>query len=106
MFNFVLCRLETVLQMLENVKSSLEKLLARYEAVSAENAELRDRLAKAESQEKAFREQIIELNNQIDSLTLKAAFTAGDSRTDNTKAKAKVEKLIKEIDKCIALMER
>lgn len=92
--------------MLENVKSSIEKLLARYEAVSAENAELKDRLAKAESQNKTYRDQIVELNNQIDSLTLKAAFTAGDSRTDNTKAKAKVDKLIKEIDKCISLMER
>lgn len=92
--------------MLENVKSSLEKLLARYEAVSAENAELKKRLAEEESRNRTCREQIIELNNQIDSLTLKAAFTAGDSRTDNAKAKAKVEKLIREIDKCISLMER
>ena len=54
-------------------------------------------------QERVVKAQIIELNKHIDSLKLTAAFS-GNS-TQDTGARQKVEQLIREIDKCIALME-
>ena len=78
--------------MLENIKNNIERLIAAYESVKYENGTLED-----------CRKQIIELERQIDNLKLTSAFL-GDSGS-NTEAKSKVEKMIKEIDKCISLME-
>ncbi len=89
--------------MLENIKKQTERLIAELEAAKGENSALRSRLDGYSAMVEKYKEQIIELNNQIDSLTLKAAFTA--SPESNDAARAKVEKLIKEIDKCISAME-
>lgn len=90
--------------MLEDIKKHIERLIAEVEAARGENAALRNRLASSNALIEKYKEQIIELNNQIDNLTLTAAFTAAPDN-DNSAARAKVEKLIKEIDKCISAME-
>ena len=51
----------------------------------------------------ACRVHIIELERTIDNLKLADAFKSGNA--DNTEARKKIDKLIKEIDKCITLME-
>ena len=47
--------------------------------------------------------KITELERTIDNLKLADAFKAGNA--DNTEARKKIDRLIKEIDKCITLME-
>ena len=49
-----------------------------------------------------YAKQIIELERQIDNQKLAGAFMAGGN---NTESKKKIDKLIKEIDRCISLME-
>lgn len=90
--------------MLENLKTYIEKLIAEYEAAKGENASLRAAVESDKAEIISLKEQIIDLNRQIDSLKLKAAFT--ESSTKDSGAKEKVEKLIKEIDRCISLMEK
>lgn len=90
--------------MFEDIRTDLKKLIAAYEKADSENRKLKAQLADSEKKMDAYKEQIIELNNQIDNLSLKAAFTSQSS--DNSEAKAKIAKMIKEIDKCISLMER
>ncbi len=89
--------------MLENIKNNIERLIAAYESVKYENGTLKDELEQSRTQIEDCRKQIIELERQIDNLKLTSAFL-GDSGS-NTEAKSKVEKMIKEIDKCISLME-
>lgn len=90
--------------MFTDIRTDLKKLIAAYEKSVSENKKLKSRLEECEKKMDAYKEQIIELNNQIDNLSLKAAFTSQTS--DNSEAKAKIAKMIKEIDKCISLMER
>ena len=89
--------------MLETIKQRIRQLIAAYEAEKMERESLQAALDKAQAQNEAYRKQITELERQIDNLKLAEAFKA--SGTDNAEAKKKIDKLIKEIDKCITLMK-
>ena len=82
-------------------ETDAEALIAAYESEKAECDRLRAELDKSEAQNRAYEQQIIELERQIDNHRLAGAFLNGD----NTESKKKIDRLIKEIDKCISLME-
>ncbi len=88
--------------MLETVKEKIKRLIAAYESEKMERTRLQTELEQTRLQNEAYRKQIIELERQIDNLKLTEAFKAGG---DNAAAKKKIDSLIKEIDRCIALME-
>lgn len=87
--------------MLDTVRQKITQLIAAYESEKAECDRLRAELDKSEAQNRAYEQQIIELERQIDNHRLAGAFLNGD----NTESKKKIDRLIKEIDKCITLME-
>ena len=89
--------------MLDNLKQRIQQLIALYEAERTERIKLQIELEKYNRQNEAYRTQITELERQIDNLKLTKAFVADSS--DNEQAKKKIDKLMKEIDKCISLME-
>jgi chromosome segregation ATPase len=74
-----------------------------YESERAERIRLEAELDKSQSQNAEYTKQITELERTIDNLKLADAFKAGNA--DNTEARKKIDKLIKEIDRCITLME-
>ncbi|MBQ3767037.1 MAG: hypothetical protein II874_09925 [Bacteroidales bacterium] len=88
--------------MLEDVRKQIEKLIARYEAAKAENDRLRTELHACKETGEAYRRQILELESTIETLKLTEAFTAGG---DHRAAKEKMDRLIREIDKCISCLE-
>ena len=87
--------------MLDAIKQKITQLIAAYESEKAECTRLRTELEKSSTLNETYRKQIIELERQIDNQSLAGAFLNGD----NTESKKKIDKLIKEIDKCISLME-
>ena len=87
--------------MLENVRQEIERLIARYEAEKAENARLREELRACEETGAALKKQIMDLESEIETRKLTAAFNAGVPAD----AKEKVDTLIKEIDRCISWLE-
>ena len=87
--------------MLDSVKQKITQLIAAYESEAAQCKRLRSELEKSESQNNAYRQQIIELERQIENQKLAGAFLNGDT----SESKKKIDRLIREIDKCIALME-
>ena len=89
--------------MLEDIKKNIERLIALYEGVKQENLTLAAQLEGSRKEIDSYKKQISELERQVDNLKLTQAFTSGG---DNASAKEKIEKLIKEIDKCISLLER
>ena len=88
--------------MLEEVRKHIEELIARYEAEKAENARLRVELQASKETGDACRRQILELESTIETLKLTEAFAAGG---DHQAAKEKMDRLIREIDHCISLLE-
>ena len=90
--------------MLETVKQGIQQLIAAYESEKVEREKLQAALDQSLAKEEAYRKQIIELERQIDNLKLTEAFKASTSGS-SPEAKKKIDGLIKQIDKCISLME-
>ena len=88
-------------EMLEAVKKQITQLIAAYESQKDECERCRAELQRCQSENEAYRKQIIELERQIDNQRLAGAFLSGD----NAESKKRIDRLIKEIDKCISLME-
>ena len=89
--------------MLENIKHKIEQLIAAYEKEKMERINLQEALRQSKLQNEAYKMQITELEREIDNLKLTKAFMADSS--DNTQAIKKIDRLMKEIDRCISLME-
>ena len=88
--------------MLEGIKTDIEKLIALYEAEKSERVRLQTELVQSKADNESCRKRIEDLEQQVNTLHLSEAFGAGG---DSSAAKEKIEKLIKEIDKCISLLE-
>jgi len=88
--------------MIEDVKAKVTELISLYEREKLRADNLAVRLEASQNANKAYKMQITELNEQIDNLKLLGAFNGGG---DNTLAKERISKLIKEIDRCIKLLE-
>ena len=83
--------------------SKVEELISRYETLDRENADIKARLLRYETEASKKDSKIKDLEKQISDLRLKEAFlgTAGD----RTRAKRTVARLIKEIDACVSLLD-
>ncbi|MBQ9310613.1 MAG: hypothetical protein IJ222_07095 [Bacteroidales bacterium] len=88
--------------MFEEVRADIAKLIALYEGEKLRADELQLKLARNIAEVEACRQQIAELNRQIDNQRLTSAFASAEG---NPEAKQRLTRLIAEIDKCIALLE-
>ena len=89
--------------MLEDIKTSVEKLISLYEKEKQRADALAGQLAQSEESVRSYQAQITELNGQIDNLKLSFAFSGAG---DTVLAKERIDKLVREIDKCIKLLEK
>ena len=90
--------------MLEDIQKNFESLIALYESEREANIGLRSRLAACEASNETCRKQITELERQVENLKLAEAFLTPTGSSDS--AKERIDRLIKEIDKCISLLEK
>ena len=88
--------------MLGAIRQNIKRLIAAYEAERMERIRLQAELEQSRIENETCRKQIIELERQIDNLKLTEAFRSSGS---NPEARKKIDSLIKEIDRCISLME-
>ena len=95
--------------LIEGLNSKIETLISMYEASKSENARLQAALDSYQDKLLARNTTIEELKTQIDQLKLKNknlqlvdAFNI--SANDRARAKRSVEKIIQEIDNCIAML--
>ena len=89
--------------MLNAIRQNIKRLIAAYEAERMERIRLQAELEQSRIENETCRKQIIELERQIDNLKLTEAFKA--SSGNSPEARKKIDSLIKEIDRCISLME-
>lgn len=89
--------------MLDTLKKKIEKLISLYETEKAIRMEFEKEVQQLKAENEAYRKQNIELEKQIDNLKLTGAILT--NTRDNSEAKKKIDSLLKEIDKCIALVK-
>lgn len=89
--------------MLEDIKSRIEKLVSLYETEKQRADALAAELEARKADIAAYKDKVAELDAQIDNLKLQFAFSgAGDTAL----AKERITKLVREIDRCIKLLEK
>lgn len=88
--------------LLNDLTKKIELLISKYEQVRAEKTDLSLKLAQCKEELENSNNKIKELEQKIDNLQLIEAFKA--SKSDVREAKHNIGKLIREIDKCIALL--
>ena len=88
--------------MREVIWNDIIELISIYEKTRDERDAMKGELQQKDEAIVGYREQIKELEKQIDNLKLKNAFlsTSGDEE-----AKEKIDRMIREIDRCISLLE-
>ncbi len=91
-------------ELISTLKANIQRLKVLYEkeketcsAIKNQNAELVDKLAKKDAEMQSL---------EVKYNTLKLAGSIAGDRIDKTEAKNKVTNLVREIDKCIALLNR
>ena len=87
--------------MIEDLRKDIEHLISLYETEKQRGDVLAAKLVVCEAEIVKYKQQITELTKQIDRYKLAGAFTA---EGDKTAAKERIDKLIREIDKCIRLI--
>ena len=90
--------------MFEGIRQHIEKLIALYEAEKTARERLDAELAQCQSANEALKQKIAELERQVDNLKLTQAFTSAEG--GNAVAKERIDKMIRQLDKCIAQLER
>ena len=89
--------------MLEDIKSNIEKLISLYETEKQRADALQAQLDGSKAEIAACKDKISDLDGQIDNLKLQYAFSGTG---DPALAKERITKLIREIDRCIKLLEK
>ena len=89
---------------MERVERNVERILAQNEELRQANAGLAAENARLEALTAAQKEEIASLRTQLDQLLLRKSVTevSGGVRA----AKIRINRLLKEVDRCIALMNK
>lgn len=87
---------------INSLKGKIELIISRYEQVIADNQELSQKLNLCREELKYSTNKNKELEEKVNKLQLAEAFKG--TSTDVKEARQKITKIIKEIDKCVALL--
>ena len=87
---------------INNLKGKIELIISKYEQVVSENIKLSNELNSCKEALNNNTNNIKELETKISNLQLAEAFKT--SSADVKEAKQEIGKIVKEIDKCIALL--
>ena len=92
------------LNLVERVERNVERILAQNEELRQANAGLAAENARLETLTAAQKEEIASLRTQLDQLLLRKSVTevSGGVRA----AEIRINRLLKEVDRCIALMNK
>lgn len=87
-----------------SLKQKVEKLLTLYSNLEAENSKFKSEVEELNLKLKDKESEIDFLNNKYNKLKLAKNLIA--STEDSHDAKIKINRIVREIDKCIALLNR
>lgn len=89
---------------LVDLKSNTQKLFQRITDIESEKEQLKKHITELNKEIEAKEHENSELSQKIEQLKLATHFLSG--LDENKEAKMKFNKLIREIDKCIALLNK
>lgn len=87
-----------------SLKQKIEWIMALYEQSKADNAALKQQLETISLELNTYKTEKQTLENKVQKMQMAGAFQASDE--DAREAKLKIGKIIREIDKCLAMLNR
>lgn len=84
------------------LKGHIGEMISRFESVASDNAVLKEELAACKNELETSKNTIKELEKKVEQLQLVKAF--GASSGDVKEARQKIGRIVKEIDKCISML--
>lgn len=88
--------------LIKEFESNLRDLIAKYTALKAENSALKANLERKNEELMHAHKEILDLRNEY--VVLETAAGLGGSLEKSDKAKQHINKLVREIDKCLTLL--
>jgi len=85
-------------------KLKVEQMIAKHEALKQEKHQLENKIGALESTINEIRQENHSLELKYENLKLARLLSASDE--ENKDAKNRIQKLVREIDKCIALLNK
>lgn len=95
--------MEDINQKLQQIEQKVTRLLDKYHAVVAEKEALSQQLANCRQEMEAKEVELAELEKKVHTLQIAQGAT-GDVSDEKTALKQKINTYIREIDKCIAML--
>jgi chromosome segregation ATPase len=86
---------------LKTIQTKLQQVLQQYQHLQKENAQLKKKLEKSQQHNLENNEQLSNLQQQVDVLKLGVQ---GWSEEEKVELEKRIDVYLKEIDKCIALL--
>ena len=86
------------------LKQKIETLISLHEKALTENRELNSKLQTLSEEQNIYKKEKEELEQKVQKLQMAGAFLK--TSEDTKEAKQKIGKLIREIDKCLTMLNR
>jgi len=89
-------------KVIANFETRVRQLILRFQELKKENQDLYAMVEKTEQEVKALQAKLTQKDNDYNALKMAKMMTITDGDLDA--AKARVQKMIREVNKCIAIM--
>jgi septal ring factor EnvC (AmiA/AmiB activator) len=90
-------------ELIRAFESKLRKLISEYKSLREQNAQLKAELVRKQTDLMQAHQEVLELRKNYDHLRL--AKNLGVSEQDRNESKQRITKMVREIDKCLALLD-
>ena len=89
---------------IDRLQNKLERLISKYQEVKSDNLQLKEKLLSLQKQFEKQEQSISELKDKNKILKLSASLHGEEQ--DTQAEKKRINELVREIDKCIALLNK
>lgn len=89
---------------INSLTEKVKRLIDQSAALEARCAELDGQNEKLKAEVRELREQLVSSQREVSKLELGGGFAAGS--TDNKRARARINQLMREIDRCLTLINK
>lgn len=89
-------------ELINAFETKLRKLISEYESLREQNEQLKTALHRKNEDLMQAHQQILEIRNNYD--RLRVARNLGNTEEERTESKRRINKIVREIDRCLALL--
>lgn len=92
----------------DQLENRVKRVINRFEQLSGENLDLQIRIEELESELLSIKQKSAALENRLSILTISNSISSKNinNKSESTEVKRKINTYIREIDKCIALLNQ